>query len=143
MLRRLCIAALGLAIIGCRKPSADAPSVQLLPVSGIISVNGEPAAGVRVTLHPVDANGLGVVTPSGVGDENGAFILTTYAPGDGAPVGKYRVTASWADILNTGSDPEYGKEKLPARYQSPDQSGLECEIRQENMDLLVFDLKTK
>lgn len=143
MLRQFCLAALGLSLLGCGKPPADAPSVKLLPVTGLINVNGEPASGAHVTLHPVEQSAAGVVTPSGVVDANGAFILTTYAPADGAPAGKYRVTVSWADLLKTGSDPEYGKEKLPARYQFPERSGLECEIGAKSSELLVFDLNSK
>jgi hypothetical protein len=143
MLRRFCLAVIGLSLIGCGKPPADAPNVKLMPVTGLVNVNGEPASGAHVTLHPVEPVGTGIVTPSGIVDENGAFILTTYAPADGAPAGKYRVTVSWADLLKTGSDPEYGKEKLPARYQSPENSGLECEIGAEKSDLLVFELKSK
>jgi hypothetical protein len=109
----------------------------------MVTVDGKPASGAHVTLHPVADVGLGAVTPSGVGSPDGSFELTTYAPADGAPAGKYHVTVSWADQISGGSDPEYGKEKLPARYQQPTLSGLACEISPDNTNSLVFALKSR
>lgn len=140
MLRRMACCAIVL-VMGCGKPPADAPVTTLLPVTGTINVNGKPASGAHVTFHPVD--GVSAVTPSGVVDETGQFRLTTYAPADGAPAGSYRITVSWAELIRGGSDPEYGREKLPVKFQNPDLSGLVCEVKPDSTEPLSFSLKTR
>lgn len=83
-----------------------------------------------MTLHPAQGGAANAVTPFGIADETGQFQVSTYAPADGAPEGRYKVTVSWADVKNPGaSDPEYGPEKLPRKYLSPSTSGLEVEVK--------------
>lgn len=141
MLRRTAFCAIVVAVIGCGKPPGDIPSATLLPVTGTINVNGKPASGAHVTFHPVD--GTSGVTPSGIVNESGQFQLTTYAPEDGAPAGTYRITVSWAELIRGGSEPEYGREKLPIKFQNPDMSGLVCEVKPDNTEPLSFSLKTR
>ncbi len=129
---------------GCGSPPADVPKAKLHLFSGIIHVDGKPAGGAQVSLHPVESSVLGVVTPNGVTDENGLFVMTTYKPADGAPEGKYRVTVSWADVINpTASDPETGPEKLPAKYLDPATSGLELEVKEGMTELPVLELTSR
>jgi len=131
-------------IFGCGKPPDDLPQVELYPFSGIVNVNGKPAKGAMITLHPSEDSKLGVVTPHGIADEKGLFILTTHSTADGAPSGKYKVTVSWADVINPGaSDPEPGPEKLPRRYQNKDTSGLEINIEPGMSEAPVLDLKIR
>ncbi len=141
MLRRMTFGAILVAAIGCGKPPADVPTATLLPVTGTINVNGKPASGAHVTFHPVDATSG--VTPCGIVDESGQFQLTTYSPEDGAPAGSYRVTVSWAELIRGGSDPEYGREKLPMKFQNPGMSGLVCEVKPDTSEPLSFNLKTR
>lgn len=130
--------------VGCGGAPQDAPMTALHAFSGVVEVDGKPAGGAHVALHPVDNSGLGVVTPNGVTDENGLFFLTTYSPSDGAPEGKYKVTVSWADVENPGaSDPDYGPEKLPSKYQDKGTSPLEVEIKPEMTASEVLELSTR
>ncbi len=116
--------------VGCGSKPTDIPQMPLHPFSGIVQVDGKPVSGAQVVLHPRGQTPLGVVTPNGQTDEAGRFVLTTYKPADGAPEGAYQVTVSWADVENPGSsEPDYGPEKLPRKYQHPDLSGLELEVR--------------
>ncbi len=129
---------------GCGSRPTDAPTAELHPFTGIVLVDNAPAHGAVGTLHPVEDNGLGVVTPSGLADDLGLFAVTTYKPGDGAPAGTYRVTVSWAEVLNPGaSEPDYGKSKLPLRYSQPDSSGLEIAIVAGTNDPRTLELKSK
>lgn len=129
---------------GCGEPPIDVPQVALHPLSGIINVNGKPASGAIVSLHASEKPELGVITPHGITDENGRFSLTTYQPEDGAPEGRYQVTVSWADKLTkSSSDPEYGPEKLPRRYQNPAMSGLELEVKPGLSEAIVMELKSR
>ena len=127
--------------VGCGSSPEDAPKVELYPFEGIVQVDGQPVSGAQVVLHPKAESSLGVVTPNGVTDESGRFMLTTYQPEDGAPEGAYHVTVSWSDIENPGSsEPEYGPEKLPPRYQNPAFSGLELAVKPGVSDAVVLNL---
>ncbi len=143
-LTRRSFACFALFIAGCGAPPADRPTTELHPFSGIINVDGKPSAGAVVALHPEGVSSLGPVTPNGVTDENGMFMLTTYTNADGAPEGKYRVTVSWADVKNTGGgDLEYGHEKLPRRYQDKAASGIEVEVKAGISESPVIQLKSR
>ena len=66
------------------------------PVKGTVLVDGKPAKGVQLSFWPENgAADVGAYSPQAETDENGAFVLSTYEPGDGAPAGKYSVTARW------------------------------------------------
>ena len=133
-----------IAFAGCGEAPKDAPQVALHPLTGIVNVNGKPASGAIVSLHASGKPELRVVTPHGIADEKGKFSLTTYQPEDGAPEGKYQVTVSWADKLTkSSSDPEYGPEKLPPRYQDPATSGLELEVKPGLSEAIVMELKSR
>jgi hypothetical protein len=92
-----------------------------VPVSGTVLVNGKPAAGIKVTFHPQFNMGSVKFTPNGLTDKDGRFILSTAAPGDGAPRGDYAVTfelmqgATDERGLDTEVDAWKGKHADPAR----------------------------
>jgi hypothetical protein len=70
-----------------------------VPVSGQVTYNGEPLAGVHVTFQPVstDESGFG---PGSFGrtDQDGRFELRTVWPdAPGAIPGEHRVTISYED----------------------------------------------
>jgi hypothetical protein len=71
-----------------------------LPVyraGGAVTVGGRPAAGVLVLLHPADGTPAAAarVIPSATTGGDGAFQLTSFDQGDGAPAGDYAVTLAW------------------------------------------------
>jgi len=134
-----------LCVVGCGgTPPADRPKVELIPVAGIIQVDGKPVSGAKVALHSPAGSTEGAVNPNGITDAEGKFQLTTYSVHDGAPAGVWAVTVSWAEILNPGaSEPEYGKEKLPRRYQAPTSSGLSMEVKPETSEPILLSLKSR
>lgn len=134
-----------LATAGCGGPAeADRPVVELQPVRGQLLVDGKPAPGALVTLHPRNQSALGFVSPFGEVAEDGSFTITTYEPGDGAPAGEYTATVSWPVLLNPGrSEPEYGPEQLPPHYLSPDSSGLGVVIVAGTAELPTISLTTR
>src|SRR6478736_1752146 len=77
----------GLAGCGATGP------VRCHPVSGQVTYDGKPAAGVRVYLMPTSAPMVPVIpaNPHAVTGPDGRFKLSTYADGDGAPEGGYQV----------------------------------------------------
>jgi len=84
-------------------------------------------------------------------DEQGGYILGTYDVGDGAYVGKYKVT-----IISRGPDLPIpprkkgkmleedmqgsGKPLIPARYSNPMTSGLSAEVVKDKPNEINFDL---
>jgi hypothetical protein len=129
---------------GCGAAPTDAPQVPLHPVTGTISLDGKPIAGAQVVLHALQGSTPGDITPTGVTDEHGFFEISSYQPKDGAPEGSWSVTVSWPEILpGGGSDPEYGRERLPLKYQDPNKSGLVLSASEDLRDPVVLELKSK
>lgn len=121
---------LATAIVGCQQ--ADDGKVRRVPVDGKLLVEGGPAAGARVVFYPKDdaLKGSGMPTPGGTTEEDGTFRLTSYEPGDGAPVGDYVVTVVWREEVPEGQslDTFQPKDRLNGRYASPEKSGLEVSV---------------
>ena len=68
----------------------------LNPVSGRVLAENAPLAGAMVVFYPVGGSEqLQVLRPRGKTNANGEFQLQTYLPGDGAPVGEFKVTIRW------------------------------------------------
>jgi len=131
------------AAAGCGGAPPDAPTTPLHPVSGTVSLDGKPIAGAKVVLHAIEGSKPGDITPIGVTDENGMFQISSYQPKDGAPEGSWSVTVSWPEILpGGGSDPEYGRERLPSKYQDPNKSGLVLSSSEDLRDAVVLELKS-
>lgn len=95
--------------------------VDVYPVSGTVMFERVPAAGVVLQLIPEHGSIAAKenLKPGGVTDERGHYDVMTYATGDGAPAGSYKLILFWppemdADPMaeltnNTGR----GKAKTP------------------------------
>src|SRR3954467_732577 len=64
--------------------------VDVYPVDGLLTVNGQPAAKANLAFHPLDRS-ASAPCPVGQTDARGHFRVTTLANGDGAPAGDYAV----------------------------------------------------
>jgi hypothetical protein len=86
--------------------------VSLVPVSGTVTLNGEPAANLQVTFEPLDSS-LGA---AGMGFTKADGKYELHYPGSqkGAPAGDYvvRITPMETD------DPEAPTVEIPARYNT-------------------------
>jgi hypothetical protein len=112
------------------------------PVTGTVTLKGEPVDGATVVFVPVTK---GVASAAGVTDEEGAYELTTFTAGDGAQAGEYRVKVTKYNVKkptevdrqrylsheqeqaiyveNTDPTPP-AKNLLPAKYESDTTSGI-------------------
>ncbi len=123
--------------IGCQQ---DESLPATTPVKGSVAFQNQPAIGAVVVFHKVDGSILDGMPSATVGAD-GTFELTSYKPGDGAPPGEYEVSISWAEKTSgTSSDPEFGPEKLPAKYQDEKQSGLKVIVGDSSIELPPFQL---
>lgn len=123
--------------------------IAVYPVTGKVLVDGRPAAGVDLQFCPVDEGvSAAAIFPRARTDNQGQFELSTYEPGDGVPVGQYRVTASWK-LLDT-TDPEEmhadvqssAEEKLDGKFLEPDLTPLQIDIAAGVNELSALNLET-
>ncbi|VTS05867.1 transthyretin-like family protein [Tuwongella immobilis] len=99
-----------LGMVGCGESGP-----KKVPVSGRVTVNGQPAAMVRVQFLHEDSTLPGnLKMPVGLTDEQGNFALSTDGDKDGAVAGEYRITLEW---LSGNSLSAY--DKLAGRFANP------------------------
>src|SRR3954464_12731965 len=85
---------------GCGK-GISVPST--VPVTGVVKYKGKPLQGIRVTLHSQTETAKPQFIPSGQTGPDGKFLLSTGAPGNGAPPGTYVVTFEKPEIGSAAS----------------------------------------
>jgi len=127
-------------VAGCGKPG-DYPD--LIPVSGTVTMDGQPLAGARVSFVPDGAR-----PSSGTTDASGRYELQYTGEYAGAVVGKHRVS-----ISKTAPDPNYTPgpeeeddepgqvETIPKQYRGID-SELTAEVK-AGANTLDFDLTSQ
>ena len=107
--RRLVLAILCVSVMGCGG-GADLPPTA--KVKGTVTYKGEPLKSGTIVFYPENGR-------SASGEiKNGEFLsLTTFAPDDGAAMGKHKVTV---EAFNAPAGDMYTKRKslLPAKYGS-------------------------
>ena len=129
---------------GC---GGDSRQQKTYPVTGQILLDDKPFKGAFVALIPKDPKKFVMnERPQATTDENGKFILFTYATGDGAPAGEYWVGIDSPNApppSDDGSDQADRNRKgpsIPLRYNVPQKSGIEVTIKPETNVLEPFKL---
>jgi hypothetical protein len=139
---RICAVLFVLSLTAVCPACAKSGRKPVYAVQGQVLVKGRPAAQAQVTFHPVGDGGPDAVRPVGHVDAQGRFRLTTYAEGDGAPEGEYRVTVQWFLATRTrGSDEYQSVNYLPARYARAETSGLRATVTRGENNLPTIELK--
>ncbi|GAB6187345.1 hypothetical protein JCM17478_28470 [Thermopirellula anaerolimosa] len=139
-------AALAAIVLGgaCNRGS-DKPKTY--PVTGTVTMNGQPVPGATVTFTPKEPAAPGQEGPlaaSAVTDNEGKYQIGTFAKGDGALPGEYLVSVTKYEGAGptgggSGSEEEYTppvpgqeapvpKNVLPAQYANPNTSGLSFKV---------------
>jgi len=129
----------------------EAGRLPVHPVSGKVSVNGQPASGVLVLLHPAEASPAAKagVLPSATTQEDGTFQLSSYDQNDGAPLGGYSVTIQWyqADAKSTKGKPAMPSgfarpsDRLQGKYKDPRKSPWQVTITEGNNVLRPIEVE--
>ncbi len=126
-------AAVGMAYLmivpGCDHAEARVP---LVPVSGKVFFEGQPADGAVVKLHHTDPAMARRIKPTGIVEPDGTFKIGTYEDEDGAPPGNYKATFEW-------SDPEDGVSRLPFPFGSPELSNFHVKVTDSPAVLPTFE----
>ncbi len=117
-----------LICIGCSEST-----LPVFPATGKLVINGQPAVGAIVGLHPSngDFDGRGT-RPAGVVGKDGMFAISSFGIKDGAPVGSYTVSIFWPQFPER-DDP--GDDRLAGRFTNPKTSNLSIEIVEGENDL--------
>lgn len=123
---------------GCGKPEGQ---MAVHPVRGKVMMDGRPAAGVDVVLHPAAplADKDADYPRAGVGDD-GSFAISTYGKGDGAPAGTYRVSIlGGAGVGDESLQVQKSKGPDPfKKYKNPEESGLTVTVKDGSNNLEPF-----
>ena len=126
-----------------------------VPVTGSVRVDGKPAAGVQVVLHPVDADDerLEKLRPTGRTAADGTFVIGTYEMTDGAPVAEYLITAEWfaggpETTTSETADPEANSaatqtDRLGGRFANPETSAFKASIGRPSSEIPALELSTQ
>jgi hypothetical protein len=117
----------------------------VFPVQGKLTFNGEPAADVDLMFYPIEEfpKGSAKILPRARTAEDGSFGVSTYGVTDGAPVGKYRVTASWKSAgLGAVSQEQRddSEEKLAPVFQNPRITRLRAKVEEGENNLPTWEL---
>ena len=107
-------------LVGC----GGSHKAAVYPVAGTLTVSGQPAANAMVAFHPLDQAGSQTTLPVASTGPDGTYRLTTYAAGDGAPVGEYAVTVVWPDDSQPHDECEdvVKHDRFKGRYADPAKS---------------------
>jgi predicted small lipoprotein YifL len=109
------LAGVGLALPGCGKKGPA-----LIPVSGVVALDGKPLPNVAVWLEQQKGMNPG----TGTSDEAGRFEIATHKLGKGVTPGQHRV------LVHSGvsESPSKTTWMAPKEYASFDTSGLSVEV---------------
>ena len=138
---------LGVFILGCAQ-KGDPNRPKTAPVAGTVTYKGQAVEGATVMFVSASASGRGAV---GKTDASGRFTMTTFASGDGAIPGSYRVAIYKTSVEGApaegatgkaGAEPSAGtiKDHLPAKYKEASSSGLTADVGDSGVKDLKFDL---
>jgi hypothetical protein len=110
-------------------------------VKGVVHVDGKPAAGVHLAMHPKTVSDKRPFVCSAESDENGEFAMTTFVTGDGMPAGEYDVTFTWPLRKNPISTLWEG-DKLKGRYADKAKAVHQVTVEKKAQELEPFKLTT-
>ncbi len=136
--RALGTAVMLLVVLGCGKPGT-APTV---PVTGTVTLNGQPVEGVSVGFTPQSGRPASDTT-----DARGKFTLSTFESGDGAVPGTHKVVitepADEAEPMPGTPEAENWvppESQVPEEYQDASTTPLTAEVEEGGENDFTFEL---
>jgi hypothetical protein len=125
-----------LAVTGCGEKG-----LHVVPVSGKVVVQGQPAAGAQVVLHPVAAKADQTFSAIGKVQDDGSFKISAFGKDDGAPPGEYVATVQWFKVVQNDGGAGPGPNVIPRDYGDPARSPFKVTIKDEPTVLQPFEVK--
>jgi hypothetical protein len=119
------------------------------PVTGSVRVEGKPAAGAIVVLHPVAGSVAAEaeqLRPTATSERDGSFAVGTWELADGVPAGRWKATVQWfvSESAAADADPETAHleaDRLGGAYADPETTPLVVEVADAAVALPPFDLQ--
>ena len=140
----LAIATLIVPFAGCGS------GVKLVPVSGTVTVAGEPVEGITVTFLPKNQIEGEHMVPYGQTDAEGKFTVQVSPSQMGAPAGEYTVLFQKLRMPDGSMIPEDQSaadvgavNQIPDMYMNPGPASETVTIPEGGSQNLTFDLKAK
>ena len=135
-------------LASCTSGETGPPKEVVAPVSGTLTYQGQPLAYHAITFLPADGRRPAIA----VTDEQGTFRMTTNEEGDGAPPGHNKVGVAFAGPpsdappgqevpIDNPADMPKPKVKIPAKYHSPETSGLTVEVPEHGLTDYKLELE--
>lgn len=121
------VAMAAVVFVGCGE--AKPARTPVFPIRGTITFKGQPMPGALVALHP-KAPAAGTPSPRANVTKDGAFEVSTYDGGDGAPVGDYTLTVLWYKQIKSGPDVVSGPNVIPQKYAKAETSDLTISVKE-------------
>lgn len=120
-------------LVGCDSTAIDYSQLKLVPVSGNVTLDGKPLAGVRVRFVGNDGSGS-----DGVTDAEGNYTLRYDSNQTGATPGTKKVIITSA-VGGAVDDPDAAidDERIPARYNSATELSVEVKGPQSTHDFAL------
>jgi hypothetical protein len=134
------LAAFALLFSGCR----GAETYELAPVSGVVTLGGEPLRNGVVNFQPIGGDNANPGPGStGITDQQGRFELKTPDDAPGAVVGehKVRIFSRNAEAPRQDWEPNPEPERVPRKYNY--QSQLTFTVPPEGTETADFKLDTE
>ncbi|MCD4726186.1 MAG: hypothetical protein K8R46_00870 [Pirellulales bacterium] len=122
----LVVACIGLAGVAWLGGCSHGP-VPTFTVKGLVTIDGKPLDSGGAVLFEMVGSGKNRYMARGAIASDGRYSLNTFADGDGAPAGRYRVAvfAKQARLVEYFSP----KPPIPPSYGSTETSGLGYEVK--------------
>ncbi len=139
---RLLLLVLGGMVFACAVGAGCRSGIELLPVSGVVTLDGKPVEQATVLFKPE----TGPVA-YGQTDSAGRFELST-AGRKGAVPGKHKVSITKTKVTGVGNDEMVDPEKVktewivPQKFTDPEKSELTAEVAR-GKTTFEFHLKSK
>lgn len=125
---------LAIVITGCSGGRDKSKELNLHAISGMVTLDGSPVSTGSLRLTPKPST-QPLRTISGIIDDSGTYMLTTYTDQDGAAAGEYEV--SYSNIRQLDMDPG----KLMESSDSPI-APLTITIPDHDTDDLAIELQS-
>ncbi|MFN8709688.1 MAG: hypothetical protein ACK526_04450 [Planctomyces sp.] len=114
-----------IAVSGC----GEAPQIQIVPVQGVITIGGKPAANIMIQFMPDVAMNVPGITSVGVSDEQGRFRLTASDGREGAMPGTCQVVLADMDEERPAQgEPAGAPSRIPPKYATAGTGGLSVQV---------------
>jgi hypothetical protein len=128
---------------------AEQKKVPVTQVTGTITVDGAPQAGIEIGCVPIGTFSYGDLSAKalhGITNEKGEFALGTYDLSDGIPAGEYSLTFSWPLVtLIKQDDAKRAKsDRLKGKYSTAKKSPKKIKVEEgKPLQVDALDLTTK